>query len=93
MKRCLFADYVETFLTVRELLAVNDNGGGSLLDLRRGIEHLFPDSRTAATLGFEDAMAGRPLRARVHFCRMHVGAACFTCEHDGPNSISGGEQS
>lgn len=78
MTRCLFADYLETFLTVRELLALGDDGGG-LVELRRDVEHLFPGSRDACRLAYEDAMAGRPMRARVHFCRMHIGVECSTC--------------
>jgi len=81
MKRCLAADYLETFLTVRELLALNDDGE-ALLGLRRDVEHLHPDSRKAGLLGFEDAIDGRPLRSRKHLCRMHVGAQCTACQQD-----------
>ncbi len=79
MDRCLFADYVETFLRVRELVAGNDDGGG-LGELRQDIEYLPPSSRSACLLAFDDGLAGRPMRARVHFCRLHVGCECSTCD-------------
>jgi hypothetical protein len=77
--RCLFADYVQTFQGVAALLAQDDDGGG-LSELRQGMEYLRPDSRKACLLAFDDAMAGRPMRACVHFCRLHVGAECLTCD-------------
>jgi hypothetical protein len=79
--RCLLTDYAETFSRVRDLVA-GDEDGGALGELRQDIEHLPPDSRNACLLAFDDAMAGRPMRARVHFCRLHVGADCCTCEAD-----------
>ncbi len=90
MKRCLFDDYIKTFLMVRELLALDDDGG-NLVALRQEIEYFLPDLRNACVLAFDDAMEGRRMRARVHFCRMHVGVQCAMC--DGGHLISGGSTS
>jgi hypothetical protein len=79
VSRCLHSDYMQTFHAVRDLLTVGDDGA-SLAGLRQDVEYMLADSRSACLLAFDDALRGRPLRSRRHFCRMHVGADCSSCE-------------
>ena len=72
MTHCLFVEYVEAYTSVRAVLARAADGDGptALLQILPGLPL---ESQRAFLLGYDDVMCGRPMRAHVHFCRLHDG--------------------
>jgi len=69
---CLHTDYLETYRNVRSALEKVD--ACALARLR--ITIAYRAERKACMLAFDDAVQGRPPRARVHLCRLHASIGC-----------------
>ncbi|HTP26776.1 MAG TPA: hypothetical protein VMK12_14130 [Anaeromyxobacteraceae bacterium] len=72
---CLYEEYLAVY---REGRRAVEQGDSELLGNLRGSISRHPE-RKAMLLAYDDAVHGLPPRGRVHFCRMHLGAACTNC--------------